>query len=147
MWLFTGRYAQYGPAICAIAASVAAVAVTFFVMAVRSIQRSDLACILVVVTVAGAFSESGAYGEPVFASNHLNLGVALLLAIVGLSLGIGGVFLSKKLRLSRVVILVAASAILLGDLTGWIWRSAGPSKFDGGSYLRTNRTISSPPLP
>jgi len=135
MWLFTGRYAQYGPAICAIALGVLSIGVIFLVIAVRLVQRRDVACDLITATVAAAFSESQAFGEPVFVSNNLNQGTALFLAIVGILLGIGGVLLLKlnKLRLLRMLILVAASAILFGDLAGWIRRSAGPSKFDVGA--------------
>ena len=135
MWLFTGRYAQYGPTICAIALGVLSIGVIFLVIAVRLVQRRDVACDLITATVAAAFSESQAFGEPVFVSNNLNQGTALFLAIVGILLGIGGVLLLKlnKLRLLRMLILVAASAILFGDLAGWIRRSAGPSKFDVGA--------------
>jgi hypothetical protein len=133
MWLFTGRYAQYGPAICVIAFGVVSIGVIFLVIAVRLVQRRDVACVLITATVAAAFSESQAVGEPVFVSNSLNQGTALFLAIVGILLGIGGVVLLNKLRLLRILILVAASAILFGDLAGWIRRSAGLSKYDVGA--------------
>jgi hypothetical protein len=133
MWLFTGRYAQYGPAICVIALGVLSIGVIFLVIAVRLVQRRDVACVLITAIVAAAFSESQAFGEPVFVSNNFNHGTALFLAIVGILLGIGGVVLLNKLRLLRILILVAASATLFGDLAGWIRRSAGPSKYDVGA--------------
>jgi hypothetical protein len=133
MWFFTGRYAQYGPAICVIALGVLSIGVIFLVIAVRLVQRRDVACVLITAIVAAAFSESQAFGEPVFVSNNLNHGTALFLAIVGILLGIGGVVLLNKLRLLRILILVAASATLFGDLAGWIRRSAGPSKYDVGA--------------
>jgi hypothetical protein len=132
MWLFTGRYAQYGPAICVIALGVLSMGVIFLVIAVRLAQRRDVACVLITATLAAAFNESQAFGEPVFVSNSLNPRTALFLAVVGILLGTGGVVLLIKLRLLRVLILVAASAILFGDVAGWIRRSAGPSKYDAG---------------
>lgn len=134
MWLFTGRCAHFGPAICSIAAGVASVAVVYLLLAARLMQRHDLLAVLVTAIGAAVFSESEGFAEPVFASNHLTLGSAMFLALFGILLGLGAVLLSRKLRLLRTLILVAASAILLGDLlgdlAGWLRRSAGPSKFE-----------------
>jgi hypothetical protein len=127
-----GRYAQYGPAICVIAVGAVSIGVIFLVIAARLVQRSDVACVLITATVAAAFSESQSFGEPIFTGNSLDRGVALFLAVLGILLGVGGVILSQKLRLLRVLILVAASATLFGDVAGWIRRSAGPSKYDDG---------------
>lgn len=132
MWLFTGRYAQYGPAICVVALGVSSVAIIFLVIAARLVRRHDLASVIFTATALAAISEYQASGEPVFVSNRLNRGVALILAIVGVLLGIGGVALPKKLRGLRMLILVAASAIIFGDVAGWIQRTTGPSKFDVG---------------
>ncbi len=75
-----------------------------------------MACVLITATVAAAIGESQAFGEPIFVGNSLNRGVALVLAILGILLGVGGVILSQKLRLIRVLLLVAATGILFGDL-------------------------------
>ena len=69
------------------------------------------------------------FGESVFVSDSLNLGEALFLAVAGIVLGWIDVILSNRFRPLRVLVLFAASAMLFGDLTGWILRSAGPSKY------------------
>lgn len=131
MWLFTGRYAQLGPVICAIAVAALAIGSTFFIGAIRLIRRSDLVAVLVTVTATLAFGYSSAYGELVFVGNGgLNRGAALFLAVLGVLLGVGGVILMRRLRLVRLLLLVAASGILFGDVAGWIHRSTGPSKYD-----------------
>ena len=139
MWLFTGRYGQYGPAICAIALGVAAIGIAFLVVAARLVRRSDVSAgsvvgVILAVMAAAVIGEVQAFGEPVFVSEGLNKGAALMLAIVGLLLGAGGVSVSSKRRLLGVLLLVAASGLLFGDVVGWIRRSAGPSYRSGALH-------------
>ena len=131
MWLFNGRYAQFGPVICAIAVGVLAIGSIFLIGAVRLIRRSDLLAVLVTATAAFAFSYLSAYGEPVFVGNGcLNRGAAMFLAVLGILLGVGSAILMHRLRLVRLLLLVAAAGILFGDVAGWIHRSTGLSKYD-----------------
>ena len=131
MWLFTGRYAQFGPVICAIAVGALVIGAIFLIGAVRLIRKSDLVAVLVTATAAVAFSYSSAYGEPVFVGNGgLNRGAVLFLAVLGILLGVGGAILMRRLRLGRLLLLVAAAGILFGDVAGWIHRSTGLSKYD-----------------
>lgn len=131
MWLFTGRYAQYGPVICLIAFATLAVGLIFFVSAVRLARRSDLVAAIVTAAFAAFFGYSSSYGEPVFVGNGtLNRGAALFLAVIGLVLGVCGKIFARRLRLTRLLLLLAAAGILFGDVAGWIHRSTGPSKFD-----------------
>jgi zinc transporter ZupT len=74
-------------------------------------------------------------GEQVFVSDSLNLGVALFLGVAGIVLGLIGVILSNRFRPLRVLLLFASSAMLFGDLTGWLLRSAGPSKYTSPAGL------------
>jgi hypothetical protein len=135
MWLFTGRYSDFGAAICLIALGVVATGVTFIVLTARLVRRADVsparaAVIIVALAAAAAFSEVKAVGEPVFVSDSLNRGAALVLAIVGIVLGVVGAIVSSKRRLMGILLLVIASGMLFGDVVGWIRRSAYPSKFD-----------------
>ena len=137
MWLFTGRYSHLGPGICLIALAVASISAIFISSAARLVQRRDLKAanvvnLLLAAIPAAILGQAEGFGEPVFVSDGLNGGEALFLAIAGVLLGFGGLILSNKLRLLRVLILIVASAILFGDIAGWIRRSAGPSK----SYLQ-----------
>ena len=134
MWLFTGRYAHLGAAICLIALVVASVGLVFITTAVRLIQRRDLKVpsivnVLLVAIPASLFGYAVGCGEPVFVSDHLNLGMALFVAVAGIVLGLLGVTLSNRLRPLRVLVLFVASGMIFGDLTGWILRSAAPSKY------------------
>jgi hypothetical protein len=145
MWLFTGRYAQLGPAICIIALGVAAVGLVFVGVASRLVRRGDVgtwwtAGVILAVTAAAAFD--GAFGEPVFVANSLNRGAALILAIVGVLLGAGGAIVSSKRRLLGALLLVAASGILFGDLAGWLLRSAGQTYRQS---IVTRRVAGAPP--
>jgi hypothetical protein len=138
MWLFTGRYAQFGPVICAIAVAAMATASTFLMGAVRLIRKSDFVAVLITATVTVAVGYSSAYDAPVFVGNGgLNRGSALLLAVLGVLVGVGAT-LVRRPRLVRLLLLIAASGILFGDVAGWIHRSAGPSKYDhpAGQILR-----------
>ena len=135
MWLFTGPYSQFGAAICLIALGVTAVGVVFIVIAARLIRRTDVSAtrtglVILAVAAAAAFSEFKAVGEPVFVSGSLNRGAALILAIVGIVLGVVGTIVSSKRRLLGILFLVTASGMLFGDVAGWIRRSDNPSKFD-----------------
>ena len=131
VWLFSGRYAQFGPVICASAIAALAVGTTFLIGSVRLIRKSDLVAVLATAVVTVSVGYSWAYGEPVFVGNGgLNRGAALYLAVLGVLLGVGGAILIRRLRLVRLLLLVAASGILFGDVAGWIRRSAGPSKYD-----------------
>jgi hypothetical protein len=128
---FTGRYAQFGPVICAIAAGALAIGSIFLVGAVRLIRRSDLVAVLATAATTVVVGYSSAYGEPVFVGNGgLNRGAALFLAGLGILVGVGGALLMRKLRLIRLLLLVAAAGILFGDVAGWIHRSTGLSKYD-----------------
>jgi len=134
MWLFTGRYSHLGPGICLIALAVASISAIFISSAARLVQRRDLKAanvvnLLLAAIPAAILGQAEGFGEPVFVSDGLNGGEALFLAIAGVLLGFGGLILSNKLRLLRVLILIVASAILFGDIAGWIRRSAGPSKY------------------
>jgi hypothetical protein len=134
MWLFTGRYAHLGTAICVITFVVASVCIAFITTAVRLIQRRDLKVpnivnVFLVTIPASLLGFAVGSGEPVFVSDNLNLGVALFLAVADIVLGLIGVALSNRLRPLRVLVLSAASAMLFGDLTGWILRTAAPSKY------------------
>ena len=102
--------------------------------AVRLIQRRDLKVpnivnVLLVTIPASLLGFAVGFGEPVFVSDSLNLGIALFLAVADIVLGMIGVVLSNRLRPLRALVLFAASAMLFGDLTGWILRSAAPSKY------------------
>jgi hypothetical protein len=131
MWLFNGRYAQFGPVICAIAIAALAVGFTFLIGAVQLIRKPDLVLVVVTATLASALGYSCAHGEPVFVvGSGLNRGAALFLAILGVLLGVVGAILSRRLRLVSLLLLVAASGILFGDVAGWLHRTTGPSKFD-----------------
>lgn len=131
MWLFTGRYAQFGPVICAISVIAVAVGLLFLIYALRLIRKSDLVAVLVTAIVTVAVGYSSGYGEPVFVGNgSLNRGAALFGAAIGVFLGVAGAILMRRLRLARLLLLIAASGILFGDVAGWIHRSAAPSKYD-----------------
>jgi hypothetical protein len=131
MWLVTGRYAEFGLVICAIAGAALTIGAIFFIGAVRLIRKSDLFAALVTAAVTLAVGYSSAYGEPVFVGNGgLNRGAALLLAVLGIFLGVVAQIIMRRLRLLRLLFLVAASGILFGDVAGWIHRSTGPSKYD-----------------
>jgi competence protein ComEC len=110
MWLFTGRYAQFGPVICLIAIAALSIGCIFLLGALRLARRSDLAALLVIATVAVAFGYSSAFGEPVFVGNGgLNRGAALFVAVLGILLGVGGAILTHRVRLLRVLLLIAAA--------------------------------------
>ncbi len=131
MWLFTGRYAHLGAAICLIALAVTAVCIVFITMAVRVIQRRDLNVpnivnVLLVAIPASLWGYAEGCEDPVFASDHLCLGSALPAAVAGIVLGSIAVPLSN--RLLRILVLFASVAMLFGDLTGWIVHSTGLSK-------------------
>jgi hypothetical protein len=131
MWLLTGRYAAFGPVICVIAVAAGAVGATFLIGAIRLIRKSDLGAVLMTAMGAVAYGYSSAYGEPTFVGNGaLNRGAALSVAVLGVLLGVGGAILLSRLRLLRLLLLIAASGILFGDVAGWIRRTTGPSKYD-----------------
>lgn len=76
------------------------------------------------------------FGEPVFVPGYgLNKGSALLLAVFATLLGVGVMTVLQRLRLWRVLLLLAASGIILGDVAGWLRRSAQPNKYQP-SYAR-----------
>lgn len=101
MWLFTRRYAQFGPVICAIAVAALDIGSTFLIGAVRLIRKSDLLAVLVTATVTAAVGYSSGYGEPVFVGNGgLNRGAALFLFVLGVSLGVGGAIMMRRLRIA-----------------------------------------------
>jgi hypothetical protein len=135
MWLFTGRYRELGPVICLIAFIAASIGSIFLIVAARLVRRHDLRArkfvsVLLAVIAIATVSERLGYGEQVFIPPHsLNRGGALFIAIVGMLLGAVGVILSNRARLLRVFLLLVASGILFGDLTGWLRRSAGPGKY------------------
>ena len=134
MWLFTGRYAHLGCAICLIAFVVASVGIGFLALAFRPIQKRDLnfpniVTALLVAIPASLLGYAVGAGEQVFVSDSLNIGMALFFAVAGIVLGLIGVTLSSRFHSLRFLVLFAASAILLGDLAGWILRSAAPSKY------------------
>lgn len=131
MWLFAGRYAHFGPIICAIATVALTVGLTFLGVAVRMARKPELALSCATALAALLFGYLAGYAEPVFVGNGgLNRGAALLVAVLGISVGLGGVVLTRRLHLMRVLLLAAASGILIGDVAGWIHRSSGPSKYD-----------------
>jgi hypothetical protein len=134
MWLFVGRYAHLGGAMCLITLAVVSVGIIFMTIAVRVIQRPDLrianaVTILVVIILASFFGFAVGSGEQVFVSDRLNVGEALFLAVAGTLLGSTAAIMSNRFRGLRVLILIAVTAMLFGDLTGWLLRSAGPSKY------------------
>jgi len=135
MWLFTGRHRELGAAICVIAFIAASIGSVFVILAGRLITRQDLSArkvlsfLLCAVTISATIGATQGFGEPVFTPpNALNRGSALFIAILGALLGVVGAMLSNKARLLRVLLLVVASGLLFGDLTGWLWRSAGATK-------------------
>ena len=131
MWLFTGRYAHFGPAICAIAFVALSIGLLFLFGALRLVRRSDVAAIIPFAALAAYLGYSSGFGEPVFVGNGtLNRGSALIAAVFGLMLGVCGALVPRRLRLTRMLLLLAAAGILLGDVTGWIQRSSGPSKYE-----------------
>jgi hypothetical protein len=138
MWLFTGRYAQYGPTICAVALVVIFIGVAFMAIAARLALRHEVKSwsfvVLLTLTAAITFGESVGFGEPIFVPGYgLNLGAALILAISATSIGFTGVVLPRNLRGWRILLLVLAAGMLFGDVAGWIRRSGGPSKYNGDS--------------
>ena len=129
MWLPIGRHAQFGTIVWEIAAAALAIGSIFLVVALRLIRRPNPTPVLATAIVTVAVGYSSAYSEPVFAANGgLNRGNALALALVGVLLGVSGAFLIRRPQLARLLLLVAASGILFGDVAGWIHRSTGPSK-------------------
>jgi len=128
MLLFKGPYAQHGPAILAIAVVAVCVGILFLRIAARLIRRSDLGWVIVVGIAAVSLGYSSGFSEPAFVGRSLNAGSALFFGITAIGVGIIGVFVIKKLRLLRVLALVAGAGILLGDAAGWLHRFAQPSK-------------------
>jgi hypothetical protein len=134
MWLFVGRYAHLGGAICLIALAVVSVGIIFMTLAVRVIQKRDLRIpnavnFLLLAIPASFFGYAVGSGEQVFVSDSLNIGEALILAVGATLLGSTVAIMSNRFRGLRVLILIASTAVLFGDLTGWLLRSAGPSKY------------------
>ena len=136
MWFFSGRYRELGTAICLIALVTASVGSIFLIVAARLIRRQNfssggiIGAVIALVAVS-VISASLGSAEQVFIPPHsLNRGIALLVAIAGTLLGAVGVILSKGTRVLRVLLLVVAAGILFGDLTGWLLRLAGVSKYD-----------------
>jgi hypothetical protein len=144
MWLFRGRYAQYGPVICGIALCFASIAAIFTLVAARITYRREgssgrggttgkIIAGLLIAAAAMMFGEIIGFGEPVFVPGYgLNAGDALILAVAATLLGIAALVSPKRLRRWRVLLLVLASGMIFGDITGWIRRSAQPSKYDVG---------------
>ncbi len=140
MWLFTGRYAHLGTAICLVTFVVASIGIVFITTGVRLVQRPDCKvpnAVNVLLAAIPALLLGHVVGseEQVFVSDRLNLGVALFLGVAGSVLGLIGVILPNKFRPLRVLLLFASSAVLFGDLTGWLFRSAGPSKYTSPAGL------------
>ncbi len=145
MWLFRGRYAHYGVAICIVALGFASVAILFALMAGRLALRSEgrsgrevrshsTIWGLIILAAAAAFGEIVGFEEPVFVPGHgLNRGDALILSVFATLLGISALALPRNLRRWRVLLLLGTSGMLLGDVAGWLRRSAQPSKY-GPSY-------------
>jgi hypothetical protein len=76
MWLFTGRYAQLGLAICIISLGVAAVGVVFVGVASRLVRRGDVrtwwtAGVILAVTAAAAFNRVSLPEAPFVADQHV----------------------------------------------------------------------------
>jgi hypothetical protein len=145
MWLFTGRYAHYGVAICVTALGSAFIATIFAAMAGRLAFRgkgnsgrnlkSDIIWGFIILASAGAFGGLVGFAEPVFVPGHgLNKGNALFLAVSAVLLGAGALALPGNPRRWRVLLLLAASGMILGDVAGWLRRSAQPSKY-GPNYV------------
>jgi hypothetical protein len=132
MWLFKGQCAQHGPAIVAVTAVAVCIAILFLRIAARSVRRSDLGWFVVVGVAAVSLGYSSGFSEPVFVGSSLNAGAALFIGITAIGVGIIGVFVIKKFRLLRVLVLIAGAGILFGDAAGWLYRSAQPSKYDVG---------------
>jgi hypothetical protein len=141
MWLFTGRYAHYGVAICIVALGFASVAILFALTAGRLALRGEgrsgrdarsnsIVWGLIVLAAAAAFGEIAGFEEPVFVPGYgLNRGDALILSVLATLLGIGALVLPRNLRRWRVLLLLGASGVLLGDVAGWLRRSAQPSTY------------------
>ena len=131
MWLFAGRYAHFGLIICVIATVALAIGFTFLGVAVRMARRPELAMSCATALAALLFGYAAGCAEPVFVGNGgLNRGAALLTAVLGISMGLGGVVLTRRLHFVRVLLLAGAAGILVGDVAGWIRRSSAPSKYD-----------------
>ena len=140
MWLFTGKYAGYGMAICEIALGATLIAIIFAVLAARLTTRaarrsasgvkSDHIIWGVTILAAGAvFGEMVGFGQQVFIPGYgLNKGFALILAVIATLLGLGAIGLPRRLLWWRVLPLVLASGLIFGDVAGWLRRSTEPSK-------------------
>lgn len=89
---------------------------------------------LLTFLIAMAIGEAIGFSEPVFIPGHgLNRGSALALAAAAALAGFGALLLPERVRGQRILILLVASGLLLGDVAGWIRRSAEPSKFGVGA--------------
>jgi hypothetical protein len=136
MWLFTGRYRELGTAICLISLVVASLGSIFLVVAARLIRgqkfrTGKLIGVLLTAIAVGFISVGLGSAEQVFVPPlSLNRGIALFGAIAGIFLGFVGMILPNRTRLLRVLLLAVAAGVLFGDLTGWLLRSAGRSKYD-----------------
>ena len=136
MWLFTGRYRELGTTICLISFVAASLGSIFLIVAVRLSQRQKFSTwkiigVLLTVIAVGFISVGLGSVEQVFIPpNGLNRGIALFAAIAGTLLGSVGVILPNRTRLLRVLLLSVAAGMLFGDLTGWLLRSNGISKYD-----------------
>ena len=70
-------------------------------------------------------------GALTFGRTGFNYGIALVLAatsVVGATIGMLLARRSSTHRLGRVLVGVSV-ALLVGDVAGWLWRAAQPSKF------------------
>ncbi|HEY9141009.1 MAG TPA: hypothetical protein VIN93_08970 [Bryobacteraceae bacterium] len=102
MWLFTGRYAHYGVAICIVALGFACAAILFALMAGRlalrgegrsgrEVRSDSIVWGLIILAAAAAFGEIVGFEEPVFVPGHgLNRGDALVLSVSATLLAAGG---------------------------------------------------------
>ena len=136
MWLFTGRYRELGTAICLISFVAASLGSIFLIVATRLIRgqkfrTGKIIGVLLAAIAVGFISLGVGSAEQVFVPPlSLNRGIALFGAIAGTLLGSVGMILPNRTRLLRVLLLAVAAGILFGDLTGWLMRSAGRSKYD-----------------
>ena len=113
----------------------------------RPLRRGQLGVVLALGIGVVLWAARQAASEPVLVSGHVNVGMALGLALFSLWVAFLGVIARNRGRPTQSLVLACCgAAILLGATSGWTWRAIQPCKRHYASLVRQRAGDPTPAL-